>query len=178
MESGIPTPPTSTGAGENTPTTTTTTTTTTTMTAVPVRRSTTTGGKPTKPVHRVTKRSATQQSRSHISIHDHGPISPPSGVDNRQKRVWKACERCRMKKTKVCALIFLICFSCFSLPIPLSLSVSLSPAKSFSARYLRSIQCDGEFPCKRCRDDGLICTAGVRKKMEYKQLPRGYGVYI
>lgn len=34
-------------------------------------------------------------------------------------------------------------------------------------------QCDGEFPCKRCKDDGLVCTAGVRKKMEYKQLPRG-----
>ncbi|KLP17660.1 zinc cluster transcription factor [Fusarium fujikuroi] len=34
--------------------------------------------------------------------------------------------------------------------------------------------CDGEFPCKRCKDDGLVCTAGVRKKMEYKQLPRGY----
>ncbi|GAB0138506.1 hypothetical protein EsDP_00006741 [Epichloe bromicola] len=34
--------------------------------------------------------------------------------------------------------------------------------------------CDGEFPCKRCKDDGLVCTAGVRKKIEYKQLPRGY----
>jgi len=55
-------------------------------------------------------------------------------MDGRQKRVWKACERCRMKKTK----------------------------------------CDGEFPCKRCKDDGLVCTAGVRKKVEYKQLPRGY----
>lgn len=37
-----------------------------------------------------------------------------------------------------------------------------------------TVQCDGEFPCKRCKDDGLVCTAGVRKKMEYKQLPRGY----
>ncbi|SPQ19550.1 3c6f0dd1-d81e-4f71-bcb0-e14963a4849d [Thermothielavioides terrestris] len=35
-------------------------------------------------------------------------------------------------------------------------------------------QCDGEFPCKRCKDDGLICTAGTRKKTEYKQLPPGY----
>lgn len=52
---------------------------------------------------------------------------------DRHKRVWKACERCRMKKTK----------------------------------------CDGEFPCKRCKDDGLVCTAGTRKKTEYKQLPRG-----
>ncbi|KFY76935.1 hypothetical protein V499_03539 [Pseudogymnoascus sp. VKM F-103] len=54
--------------------------------------------------------------------------------DGRHKRVWKACERCRMKKTK----------------------------------------CDGESPCKRCRDDGLVCTAGHRKKAEFKQLPRGY----
>ncbi|TAQ86396.1 hypothetical protein B7494_g5280 [Chlorociboria aeruginascens] len=58
----------------------------------------------------------------------------PSLVDGRHKRVWKACERCRMKKTK----------------------------------------CDGESPCKRCKDDGLICTAGNRKKTEYKQTPRGY----
>jgi hypothetical protein len=36
------------------------------------------------------------------------------------------------------------------------------------------VQCDGEFPCKRCKDDGLVCTAGTRKKTEYKQLPRGY----
>ncbi|KXJ93904.1 hypothetical protein Micbo1qcDRAFT_39893 [Microdochium bolleyi] len=35
-------------------------------------------------------------------------------------------------------------------------------------------QCDGEFPCKRCKDDGLVCTAGTRKKTEYKQLPKGY----
>lgn len=35
-------------------------------------------------------------------------------------------------------------------------------------------QCDGELPCKRCKDGGLICTAGLRKKAEYKRLPRGY----
>ncbi|RYP80570.1 hypothetical protein DL770_006172 [Monosporascus sp. CRB-9-2] len=38
----------------------------------------------------------------------------------------------------------------------------------------RHKRCDGEFPCKRCKDDGLVCTAGTRKKTEYKQLPRGY----
>ncbi|KAH7037313.1 uncharacterized protein B0I36DRAFT_64355 [Microdochium trichocladiopsis] len=36
------------------------------------------------------------------------------------------------------------------------------------------VKCDGEFPCKRCKDDGLVCTAGTRKKTEYKQLPKGY----
>jgi len=39
---------------------------------------------------------------------------------------------------------------------------------------MKKTKCDGEFPCKRCKDDGLVCTAGTRKKMEYKQLPRGY----
>lgn len=39
---------------------------------------------------------------------------------------------------------------------------------------MKKTKCDGEFPCKRCKDDGLVCTAGVRKKMEYKQLPKGY----
>lgn len=40
-------------------------------------------------------------------------------------------------------------------------------------RVLMDAQCDGESPCKRCKDDGLVCTAGSRKKTEFKQLPRG-----
>jgi len=48
--------------------------------------------------------------------------------------VWKACERCRMKKTK----------------------------------------CDGESPCKRCRNDGEVCVSGNRKKAEFKPAPKGY----
>ncbi|KAH8776264.1 hypothetical protein F5883DRAFT_698610 [Diaporthe sp. PMI_573] len=63
-----------------------------------------------------------------VDTHQH------SIADGWHKRVWKACERCRMKKTK----------------------------------------CDREFPCKRCKDYGLVCTAGIRKKTEHKQLPRGY----
>ncbi|KAI0602802.1 hypothetical protein F4775DRAFT_588372 [Biscogniauxia sp. FL1348] len=118
MESGIPTPPTE----ENMKPTTAS------------RRSAASGTKSVKPIHRGTKRSANHHSHSHSSLHDHAPLSPHTGVDSRHKRVWKACERCRMKKTK----------------------------------------CDGEFPCKRCKDDGLVCTAGTRKKTEYKQLPRGY----
>ncbi|KAH8780822.1 hypothetical protein BGZ57DRAFT_941307 [Hyaloscypha finlandica] len=78
--------------------------------------------KPSKPVNRSSKRSN--------SSHEHTSVV----IDGRHKRVWKACERCRMKKTK----------------------------------------CDGESPCKRCKDDGLVCTAGSRKKTEFKQLPRGY----
>jgi hypothetical protein len=39
---------------------------------------------------------------------------------------------------------------------------------------MKKTKCDGESPCKRCKDDGLVCTAGSRKKTEFKQLPRGY----
>ncbi|EPE24180.1 Zn2/Cys6 DNA-binding protein [Glarea lozoyensis ATCC 20868] len=89
--------------------------------------------KPTPHVSRkpskLTKHSSRSSKRTTIS-HENGPAP----IDGRHKRVWKACERCRMKKTK----------------------------------------CDGESPCKRCKDDGLVCTAGSRKKTEFKQLPRGY----
>ncbi|KAH6645694.1 hypothetical protein BKA67DRAFT_526760 [Truncatella angustata] len=53
---------------------------------------------------------------------------------DRRKRAWRACQRCRQKKTK----------------------------------------CDGEFPCKRCKNEGLVCTAGIIKKTEYKRIPMGY----
>ncbi|KAH7111647.1 hypothetical protein B0J13DRAFT_516192 [Dactylonectria estremocensis] len=81
------------------------------------RRSTSSNTKSVKPMHRTSKQA-----------------SPSAGMDGRYRRARKACERCRMKKTK----------------------------------------CDGEFPCKRCKDNGLVCAAGIRKKMEYKQVPRGY----
>ncbi|KAM3084439.1 Fluconazole resistance protein 1 [Clarireedia jacksonii] len=80
--------------------------------------------KASKQVHRSLKRASTSPDSSSSTLQ----------VDGRHKRVWKACERCRMKKTK----------------------------------------CDGESPCKRCRDDAVICTAGSRKKTEFKTLPRGY----
>ncbi|PTB68349.1 N-terminal fungal transcription regulatory domain-containing protein [Trichoderma citrinoviride] len=92
------------------------------------RKSTGSNTKPVKGTNRASKRAGSGAA----AVHHHEQVT--HGMDGRHKRVWKACERCRMKKTK----------------------------------------CDGEFPCKRCKDDGLVCTAGVRKKMEYKQLPRGY----
>ncbi|KAK7997765.1 Alpha/Beta hydrolase protein [Apiospora arundinis] len=92
-----------------------------------------TNSKVTKPAHRNAKCSNTHAA--HSPVHEHLPSWPHSGSRmGRHKRVWKACERCRMKK----------------------------------------IKCDGEFPCKRCKDDSLVCTAGTRKKTVYKQLPRGY----
>jgi hypothetical protein len=39
---------------------------------------------------------------------------------------------------------------------------------------MKKTKCDGETPCKKCKEDGLVCTAGVRKKLEHRQLPRGY----
>ncbi|KAF4986672.1 hypothetical protein FGRMN_10724 [Fusarium graminum] len=80
------------------------------------RKSTSSSTKSVKPVHRTSKRA----SSSAATIHHHDHVTHTTGMDGRHKRVWKACERCRMKKTKA------------------------------------------------------LCTAGVRKKMEYKQLPRGY----
>ncbi|KJZ79371.1 hypothetical protein HIM_01522 [Hirsutella minnesotensis 3608] len=97
----------------------------------PHRKSTSSAShKSVKPANRISKRANSTAS----VIHHHDHIAHGVGMDGRHKRVWKACERCRMKKTK----------------------------------------CDGEFPCKRCKDDGVVCTAGVRKKVEYKQLPKGY----
>ncbi|ORY60596.1 uncharacterized protein BCR38DRAFT_349843 [Pseudomassariella vexata] len=116
MERGIPTPPTEDNMKSSSG----------------PRRNPSSSNKVVKPIHRNSKRSASHAS--HSPVHDHAPPSPHSAGADRHKRVWKACERCRMKKTK----------------------------------------CDGEFPCKRCKDDGLVCTAGTRKKTEYKQLPRGY----
>lgn len=59
--------------------------------------------KSTKPAHRTSKRSSTTTT---THAHLHSPISNDSHsthsmADGRHKRVWKACERCRMKKTKV-----------------------------------------------------------------------------
>ncbi len=31
-----------------------------------------------------------------------------------------------------------------------------------------------EFPCRRCKNEGRVCTVAMRKKTEYKKLPRGY----
>ncbi|KAI2614992.1 hypothetical protein GGR54DRAFT_313895 [Hypoxylon sp. NC1633] len=115
MDSGMPTPPVE-----------------DTVKVSTSRRSTSSSTKSVKPIHNRGGKRAT--NHSHSPTHDHAPPLSPHAIDSRHKRVWKACERCRMKKTK----------------------------------------CDGEFPCKRCKDDGLVCTAGTRKKTEYKQLPRGY----
>ncbi|OBT92493.1 hypothetical protein VE01_09564 [Pseudogymnoascus verrucosus] len=49
-----------------------------------------------------------------------------------------------------------------------------SRSRSPEMRGGRQKRCNAESPCKRCRDDGLVCTAGHRKKAEFKQLPRGY----
>lgn len=45
---------------------------------------------------KATKQSSRASKRT-TSSHEHGPMA----IDGRHKRVWKACERCRMKKTKV-----------------------------------------------------------------------------
>lgn len=55
-----------------------------------------TAGKSTKPNNRASKR-----ANSASAAHHHDVLAGAAGMDGRHKRVWKACERCRMKKTKV-----------------------------------------------------------------------------
>ncbi|RKL10592.1 hypothetical protein BFJ70_g16503 [Fusarium oxysporum] len=86
--------------------------------------------KSVSPPHRASKRA----NPSTTTIHHHNQVTHSAGMDGRYKCTRKACERCRMKKTK----------------------------------------CDGNFPCKRCKDDGLICTASVKKKAGYKKLSPAY----
>lgn len=50
--------------------------------------------KSSKSLSRSSKRTSSSTSHEHNAV----------VVDGRHKRVWKACERCRMKKTKVCTL--------------------------------------------------------------------------
>lgn len=52
--------------------------------------------KSAKPNHRVSKRASNA-----AVTHQHEHATATTGADSRHKRVWKACERCRMKKTKV-----------------------------------------------------------------------------
>jgi hypothetical protein len=60
------------------------------------KKSPTRGSKSVKPQHRTPKCTS-----SAVSIHPYNHLSQAADVNGRHKRVWKACERCRMKKTKV-----------------------------------------------------------------------------
>jgi hypothetical protein len=54
--------------------------------------------KAVKAVHRASKRATTHGHPASPAPDAHSHVS---SADGRHKRVWKACERCRMKKTKV-----------------------------------------------------------------------------
>ncbi len=79
-----------------------------------------------------------------IDCHDHHAV--------RKRRVGKACDHCRIKKTKVCIL------------------------KTFISIFILTfyIQCDGHHPCHRCILDNKICTYSDRKKTKDKTYPSGY----
>ena len=62
----------------------------------PARKSS--SSKASKSSHRASKRIGGTSIISAATSHSE-PHSPTA--DSRHKRVWKACERCRMKKTKV-----------------------------------------------------------------------------
>ncbi|KAJ3548346.1 hypothetical protein NM208_g1049 [Fusarium decemcellulare] len=38
--------------------------------------------------------------------------------------------------------------------------------------------CDSNFPCKRCKDDGQVCTISIKRKKDSKELSRGYAEAI
>lgn len=61
------------------------------------RKGTGSSTKSVKPAHRTSKRAGSGAA----AVHHHEQVTH-TGMDGRHKRVWKACERCRMKKTKVC----------------------------------------------------------------------------
>lgn len=94
------------------------------------------------------KRTITRASSRHGHTSMHGTMT-----DRPQRKVRKACVRCRMKKIKV----------------------GHPNHKSYNP--VRGIhgcnQCDGEIPCKRCKDDEWICAASVRRTIAYKRTPRG-----
>lgn len=48
-------------------------------------------------MHRTSKRA----NSSAATIHHHRHAPRTVDIDGRHKRVWKACERCRVRKTKV-----------------------------------------------------------------------------
>ncbi|KAI3567882.1 hypothetical protein IWW34DRAFT_839193 [Fusarium oxysporum f. sp. albedinis] len=95
------------------------------------RNSTSASIKPIQPVRRNSKRACSSAATIHQHRHR---ATHTTGTDGRNKRVQKACEQCRMRKSK----------------------------------------CDTGFPCRQCKDCGLICTGSGSKKSKYKQPPKGY----
>ncbi|EXK24319.1 hypothetical protein FOMG_18947 [Fusarium oxysporum f. sp. melonis 26406] len=95
------------------------------------RNSTSASIKPIQPICRSSKRPCSSAATIHQHRHR---ATHATGMDGRFKRVQKACEQCRMTKSK----------------------------------------CDTGFPCRQCKDHGLICTGSVLKTSKYKQVPKGY----
>ena len=79
------------------------------------------------------------------------PLEPSSPMDGGiRKRVCKACDRCRLKKSKVGRVI-----------------------DTPRVPKLTLYQCDGASPCSRCKADNAICVFGERKKSHDKVYPKG-----
>jgi hypothetical protein len=68
-----------------------------------------------------------------------------------RKRVCKACDRCRLKKSKAW----------------------LYTSARVLQLHIDSVQCDGTSPCSRCRGNNAICVFGVRKISHDKVYPKG-----
>ncbi|KAL9131894.1 MAG: hypothetical protein Q9217_000254 [Psora testacea] len=83
---------------------------------------------------------------------DSAPTSPTDVEGDGRKRVCKACDRCRIKKSKV---------------------TPASATQKSSTNYPTS-KCDGKKPCGRCRNDDAICVFGGRKRKHDRVHPKGY----
>ncbi|EMT72976.1 hypothetical protein FOC4_g10000064 [Fusarium odoratissimum] len=94
------------------------------------RHSTSASIKSVQPVRRNSKRACSSAATIHQHRHR---ATHTTGMDGRNKRAQKACEQCRVRKSK----------------------------------------CDTGFPCRQCKDNGLVCTGGLPKTSKYKQLPKG-----
>lgn len=79
--------------------------------------------------------------------------SPIESDGNGRKRVCKACDRCRLKKSKV---------------------LTFHRSVLLMADNILSLWCDGSSPCGRCQSDNAICVFGERKKAQDKIYPKGF----
>lgn len=86
-----------------------------------------------------------------------------------RKRVGKACDRCRNKKSKVCqALDYFTVSPCLLVAV---CTASVSFTSILTDMYV--LQCDGQLPCNRCCEDNMLCLFGERDKAHDKVWPKG-----
>ncbi|KAL9096812.1 MAG: hypothetical protein Q9163_006398 [Psora crenata] len=82
------------------------------------------------------------------------PTSPIDAEGDGRKRVGKACDRCRIKKSKV--------------------THGIAPPVTHLPLTSPGVKCDGKRPCGRCQNDDAVCVFGGRKRKHDRVHPKGY----